>query len=370
MGRPTQCYSCCPTTTTTAGPTTTTLFPPTTPPPPTTTQPPPTTTLPPPCANQGGIQCRYEYTDNAWRDVWEIYNCFNRECSCPSTASIANEWNSQHSSDPFEGACANVYGDCCEPLCFDYSVAFNDSCPTTTTTTEGPTTTTSTTDPPEEPFFVVVCLEPRPCPNCPEKTQQTRRCVEFPNKDQASAYSRDLLNMGLLPIQGPGTCADAAIFQCPSCDSPGVCTTTTTATPTTTTTATPTTTQAPTTTTVAPTTTTTEAPVIICCCYSDVDLSLISCTETDLAGCATNSATPGQKCKSYVKGSDKPGGGIGDIYNSCLDCPDPDVNTTTTTTNRCPSTWMLPRLRIGLLWRWYILSGCDRGVLRWNWRKI
>ena len=155
-----------------------------------------------------------------WRDVWEIYNCFNRECSCPSTASIANEWNSQHSSDPFEGACANVYGDCCEPLCFDYSVAFNDSCPTTTTTTEGPTTTTSTTDPPEEPFFVVVCLEPRPCPNCPEKTQQTRRCVEFPNKDQASAYSRDLLNMGLLPIQGPGTCADAAIFQCPSCDSP------------------------------------------------------------------------------------------------------------------------------------------------------
>lgn len=311
--------------------------PPPPPPPPTTTPPPP----PPPCENQGGIQCRYEYTDGAWRDVWKIYNCFNRECACPGITSIANEWNSQHSSDPFEGACANVYGDCCEP-CFDYSVNFNtpfDPCPTTTTTTEGPTTTTSTTDPPEEPFFVVVCFEPRPCINCPEKTQETRSCVEFPDKAQADAYSRDLLNMGLVPIQGPGTCADVTNFQCRSCDSPGPCTTTTTATPTTTTTIAPTTTttQAPTTTTVAPTTTTTEAPVIICCCYSDADSSLISCTETDFAGCATNNATPGQSCKSYLKGSNKPGGGIGDIFNSCLDCPDPDVNTTTTTTTPAPA---------------------------------
>jgi len=321
------------------------------PPPPVTTT---TTQDPCPPDSPSVIHCRYDYIESnsadeppghrKWRRRGFPSNS-NCECNCPSIAQIANEWNSANGGEPQIGQCADAYVPCCRPSpprsCFDYTVTFNPECGTTTTTTEGPTTTTSTTDPPEEPFFVTVCHEPLPCAGCPEKTQETKSCVDFPNKAQADAYASDLQNMGLTPIKGPGTCDDATFFTCKSCDDSGPCTTTTTATPTTTTTATPTTTttQAPTTTTTtgAPTTTTTtEAPVIICCCYSDADSSLISCTETDSAGCATNSAIPGQSCKSYVKGSNKPGGGIGDIFNSCLDCPDPDVNTTTTTTTPAP----------------------------------
>ena len=388
MGRPPQCDACCPVTTST----TTTGGPTTTPPPP----PPP----PPPC-DESVYYCRYQYLDGKWVSIW-AFGDDECQCFCPSVNTIENEWVGSSVGDPEDGQCADVNGNCCSPcypinVNFNASCPTTTTTtegPTTTTTANplgacctffassrkfisceenvlfsdccyhgggpdfngfcfesdgissdtkmrkhhpGLTCAQANCDD-DQPFFVVVCLEPRPCINCPEKTQQTRRCVNFPNKDQADAYSRDLLNMGLVPIQGPGTCDNATGFVCKSCDTSGPCTTTTTATPTTTTTATPTTTttQAPTTTTVAPTTTTTEAPVIICCCYSDVDLSLISCTETDFAGCATNSATPGQKCKSYVKGSDKPGGGIGDIFNSCLDCPDPDVNTTTTTTTSGP----------------------------------
>ena len=113
MGRPTQCYYCCPTTTTTAGPTTTTLHPPTTTVGPTTTTLPPPTT-PPPCNGPpGGLWCRYEYTGAVWQNVWAIDSCFNRECYCPSPATIQNEWNSQNSSDPLEGACADVGQNCC-----------------------------------------------------------------------------------------------------------------------------------------------------------------------------------------------------------------------------------------------------------------
>ena len=176
--------------------------------------------------------------------------------------------------------------------CFDYTVIFNPECGTTTTTTEGPTTTTTANPlgacctyfalsrkfisceenvlfsdccisggpnsngfcldsdgigpdtkmrkhhpgltcaqancDDDQPFFVTVCFEPRPCPDCPEKIQQTRRCVDFPNKDQADAYARDLQNMGLSPIKGPGTCDDATGFTCKSCDDPGPCNTTTT----------------------------------------------------------------------------------------------------------------------------------------------
>ena len=308
------------------------------PPPPPPTTPPPPPPPPPPCGG-GQFHCRYEYNYKgnpahlSWSQEYSVGNCVSPQCGCPNRQTVMNEWRAINGSDPIEGSCIDFYVPCCRP-CFDYNIIANEVCGTTTTTTEGPTTTTSTTDPPEEPFFVVVCFDPQPCVNCPEKTQQTKRCVNFPNKDQADAYSRDLLNMGLVPIQGPGACADVTNFQCSSCDSPGPCnTTTTTSAPTTTTTSAPTTT-----TTSAPTTTTTEVPeVIICCCYSDSSpFELVSCTETDAAGCDANNATPGQRCKRSLKGSSKPGG-IGDIWNSCLDCAESDPPTTTTTTTSGPT---------------------------------
>ena len=102
--------------------------------------------------------------------------------------------------------------------------------------------------------------------------------------------------------------------------------------PTTTTLTSTTTTSTTITTTTSSTTSNTEAPeVIICCCYDMTGLpTLISCSETDRQGCDTNSAIPGQKCKAHLKGSPK-SGGIGDIWNSCLDCPDTFTTTSTTT---------------------------------------
>jgi len=133
----------------------------------------------------------------------------------------------------------------------------------------------------DQPFFVVVCHEPLPCAGCPEKTQETRSCVEFPNKAQADAYASDLQSMGLTPIKGPGACDDATFFTCKSCDDSGPCTTTTTAIPTTTTT-----TAAPTTTTTqAPTTTTTEDP-----------LSTTTTTTEDPANTTTTTAAPALGC--------------------------------------------------------------------------
>lgn len=402
MGRPTQCYYCCPTTTTTAGPTTTTLHPPTTTVGPTTTTLPPPTT-PPPCNGPpGGLWCRYEYTGAVWQNVWAIDSCFNRECYCPSPATIQNEWNSQNSSDPLEGACADVGQNCCKPFCFDYSIVFNGVCLPTTTTTEGPTTTT-TANPlgacctffavggefiscEENVLFSDCCIGGGPDSNgfcfesdaigadtkkrkhhpgltcaqancdddqphsvisctktCDEDTQiscnggtfskpvsfSPSDCQSFANLNDATQFFNDIKDTTRAQMLEGDCNTDLAITLknslCEDCpDQP--CTTTTTSAP-----ATTTTTSGPTTTTTSAPTTTEAPDVIICCCYSDnPPFDLISCTETDIAGCANNHATPGQKCKSYLKGSDKQGG-IGDIWNSCLDCPDSDAFTTTST---------------------------------------
>jgi len=264
MGRPPQCDACCPVTTST---TTTTLFPPTT----TTLLPP--TTPPPPCSGPpGGLRCRYEYTGVVWRRVWEVDSCFNRECICPSPATISNEWNSQNSSDPFEGACADVGQNCCQPFCFDYSITFNGTCPTTTTTTEGPTTTTTinpastttTTLAPPDFHAVIYCTD-----TCDEDTQNAcfggtfnlpvsfspSDCQDFTSLSDASRFYNDLLtSTRTVILTGDCNSSFATVMKnslCSDCpDQP--CTTTTTATPTTTTTVAPTTT-----TTVSPTTTTT-----------------------------------------------------------------------------------------------------------------
>ncbi len=212
--------------------------PPPPPPPPVTTT---TTQDPCPPDSPSVIHCRYDYIESNSADEPPGYKKWRRkgfpsdsncECDCPSTAQISNEWNSANGGEPQIGQCADAYVPCCKPnppsSCFDYTVTFNPECGTTTTTTEGPTTTTSTTDPPEQPFFVTVCLSPLPCPDCPEKIQQTKRCVNFPNKAQADAHATDLQNMGLIPFKGPGTCDDATGFTCKSCDDPGPCNTTTT----------------------------------------------------------------------------------------------------------------------------------------------
>ena len=213
--------------------------PPPPPPPPVTTT---TTRDPCPPGEKGVFHCRYSYVDSGTFDnpfnKWVRKSFFNSppkgcECDCPSITQINNDWRAANGgAEPQIGQCADAYVPCCKPnlpsSCFDYTITFNPECGTTTTTTEGPTTTTTTTDPPEEPFFVTVCFDPLPCTDCPNKIQQTRRCVNFPNKAQADAYATDLQNMGLIPFKGPGTCDDATGFTCKSCDDPGPCNTTTT----------------------------------------------------------------------------------------------------------------------------------------------
>ena len=178
----------------------------------TTTEGPTTTTTPEPCVEEGVNICRYEYNGSTWSFAGGYYTLSCNFCSCPSSESIRNEWNSQNGGDPAVGQCAIANMPCC-PSCFDYSVTFSEECPTTTTTTGGPTTTTtgsSTTTLEPNPTAVIHCLGGIPdccddpslgvvkpenqgcCDESRGKRNLPRHCQDFPTNEEAFKFWQDV----------------------------------------------------------------------------------------------------------------------------------------------------------------------------------
>lgn len=257
---------------------------------------------------EDNIQCSDCARKSQYYFCYPNQTCANIDCPDPPTTTSSTTTtpcpcpfsNCGEGCGPFRFCDEGQFFDCVDCECKD---GFTTTTSTTTTSTTSTTTTSSTTS-----TTTTAC----PC--------ATENC--------GCPY-------------GPFVqCGDGQIFDCDVCQCVVGVTSTTSSTTTTTSSTTTTTT------TTSSTTSTTEAPespeVIICCCYDVTgDPTLISCSETDAEGCDNNHDIPGQKCKAYLKGSTKTGGGIGDIYNSCLDCPDSVVFTTTSTTIAPTSVWCI-----------------------------
>jgi hypothetical protein len=223
MGRPPQCDHCCPTTTTTSTSTTSTSTSSTT----------STTDCP---VDVGVVNCRYEYTDGAWRSVWDVSNegCL---CSCPGPAAAVAF---SDGTPPGEGQCFDFVLPCCPP-CSPLSIGeFNDTCPTTTTT-EDPTTTTTTEEP--DPWSVFACApcewyDDCPCEDLGQKVNSFKdaSCAgEFPDFEQAFQFNNSL-GATHITYMFKGACAENNYRipdMCLPCDD-DCCPTTTTTTSTTT----------------------------------------------------------------------------------------------------------------------------------------